>query len=73
MITRELTNSEQLLTLLDSDIEFMATTDRGESALMYGRNLKEMVQKRIKLMSAHRDDEPYIDPEYIERNAGQPA
>jgi hypothetical protein len=32
-----------------------------------------MVRKRMKLMTAHRDDEPYIDPEYIERNAGRRA
>jgi hypothetical protein len=31
------------------------------------------VEKRIELMTAHRDDEPYIDPEYIEKNAGQLA
>lgn len=73
MIARELENSARLLHLLDSDIEFMATTDLGETALMYGRNLEEMVQKRIALMTAHRDDEPYIDPEYIERNAGRRA
>jgi hypothetical protein len=73
MITRELENSAQLLQLLDSGVEFMATTDRGETALIYGRNLKEMVRKRMKLMTAHRDDEPYIDPEYIERNAGRRA
>ena len=30
-------------------------------------------KKGMRLMSAHRDDEPYIDPEYIERNAGQTA
>ena len=57
--------------MLESDVEFMATTDLGETALMYGRNLKEMVEKRMKLMAAHRDDEPYIDPDYIERNAGR--
>jgi hypothetical protein len=73
MIARELSNSKQLLELLDSGVEFMATTDLGESALMYGRNLKELVEKRIELMTAHRDDEPYIDPEYIEKNAGQLA
>jgi hypothetical protein len=71
MISKELENSERLLALLDSDVEFMATTDLGESALMYGRNLKEMVEKRMGLMSAHRGNEPYIDPEYIERSAGQ--
>ncbi|MGD8699036.1 MAG: hypothetical protein PVJ43_07080 [Gemmatimonadales bacterium] len=73
MIARELSNSKQLLELLDSGVEFMATTDLGESALMYGRNLKELVEKRIELMTAHRDDEPYIDPKYIEKNAGQLA
>jgi hypothetical protein len=73
MMASELENSGRLLTLLDSDVEFMATTDRGETPLMYGRNLKELLAKRMKLMSAHRGDEPYIDPEYIERKAGRPA
>jgi len=73
MIAHELQNSEHLLALLDSNVEFMATTDLGETALMYGRNLKGMVGKRMRLMVAHRDDEPYIDPEYIERNAGRMA
>lgn len=69
MIARELRNSEQLLQLLESGVEFMATTDLGENALIYGRNLPEMVRRRIRLMTEHRDDEPFIDPEYIERNA----
>ena len=73
LMASELENSDRLLTLLDSDVEFMATTDRGETPLMYGRNLKELLAKRVELMSAHRGDEPYIDPEYIERNAGRPA
>ncbi len=71
MIARELENSERLLQLLDSNVEFMATTDQDETALMYGRNLRHSLEKRMQLMSAHRKDEPYIDPEYIERNAGQ--
>jgi hypothetical protein len=73
LMARELENSERLLALLDSDVEFMATTDQGETPLMYGRNLKEMLGKRMELMLTHREDEPYIDPDYIERNAGRPA
>jgi hypothetical protein len=73
MVVSELENSERLLALLDSDVEFMATTDQGETPLMYGRNLKEMLAKRMELMAEHRGDEPYIDPDYIERNAGRPA
>jgi hypothetical protein len=73
MIPREIENSEKLLTLLDSNVEFMAATDQGETPLIHGGNLKHLLAKRIALMSAHRDDEPFIDPEYIEGKAGQMA
>ena len=73
MISSEMENSVQLQALLESDIELMATTDQEETPLIYGRKLSEALAKRIKLMSAHRDDEPFIDPEYIERNAGRTA
>jgi hypothetical protein len=71
MITKELENSEHLLALIDSDVEFMATTDLTETPLIHGRNMKELLTKRIALMVVHRDDEPFIDPEYIERNAAR--
>jgi hypothetical protein len=71
MITKELENSEHLLALIDSDVEFMATTDLTETPLIHGRNIKELLTKRIALMVVHRDDEPFIDPEYIERNAAR--
>jgi hypothetical protein len=73
MIASELDNSARLTALLDSETGLMATTDKGETPLIYGRNLKELLAKRVALMTAHRDDEPFIDPEYIERNAGQRA
>jgi hypothetical protein len=71
MTTKELENSEHLLALLESDVEFMATTDLTETPLIHCRNMKELLTRRIALMSAHRDDEPFIDPEYIERNAAR--
>jgi len=73
MIAGEIENSRDLLTLLDSGVEFMATTDQGETALIHGRNLKDLLARRVELMSAHRADEPFIDPEYMERKAGRPA
>ncbi len=71
MIDSEIANSRRLLELLDSGIEFMATTDLEETQLIHGRNLDDLLRKRIALMEAHRDDEPFIDPDYIERNAGR--
>jgi hypothetical protein len=69
-MTREIDNSHRLAGLLDSPVEFMSLTDQGETPLVYGDNLKDLLPKRIALMEAHLDDEPYIDPDYIERRAG---
>jgi hypothetical protein len=71
MIDKEIENSEVLLRLLESRVEFMATTDLTETPLIHGRNMKHLLAKRIAIMSAHREDEPFIDPEYIERNAAR--
>jgi hypothetical protein len=69
-MTREIENSGCLAELLGSRIEFMSLTDQGETPLVYGENLKALLTRRIALMEAHLDDEPFIDPDYIERNAG---
>ncbi|MGD0583001.1 MAG: hypothetical protein ABR974_08675 [Bacteroidales bacterium] len=66
----EIENSVNLLDLFDDDVEFMAQTDRGETPLIHGINMRENLRKKIKLMQEHMDDEPYIDPGYIERKAG---
>ena len=71
LIGKELDNSEAIMELVDSGVEFMATTDQEETALIHGRNLKELLTRRVALMVTHRRDEPWIDPEYIERRAGQ--
>jgi ketosteroid isomerase-like protein len=68
----EIENSFMLLDLLDDDVEFMAMTDKGETPLIHGLNLKENIRKRIRLMQEHMEDEPYIDPDYIEKMAGRP-
>jgi hypothetical protein len=70
-IKKEIANSELLLTLLDTGVEFMATTDLGETPLMHGRNLRDLLAKRIALMKRHMNDEPFIDHDYMMRMAGQ--
>jgi hypothetical protein len=72
MIAKETTNSRDLIDIVDSGIEFMATTDLGESPLMHGRNLKDLLARRIALMERHAKDDPFIDPGYMERMAGSP-
>ena len=71
MITKEIANSHELMALLDSGVEFMATASQGESPLMHGRNLKSLLATRIALMQRHAGDDPFIDPLYMERMAGQ--
>lgn len=71
MIVKEIANTRELMALIDSGIEFMATAGEGESPLMHGRNLKTLLAMRIALMQRHAGDEPFIDPHYMERMAGQ--
>jgi hypothetical protein len=70
-IDREIANSRSLLRLLESPVEFMTTTDLGETPLIHGRNLPDLLRKRIALMERHRDDRPWIDHDYMMRKAAQ--
>jgi hypothetical protein len=70
-IDREMKNSRRLHALCDSPVEFIATTDLGESPLIHGRNLKQLLETRLALMERHKGDEPYIDHDYMMRIAGQ--
>ena len=70
LIGMEVENSLKLLELLDDEVEFMALTDKGETPLIHGLNIKANIRKRIKLMQEHADDEPYIDNKFIEKIAG---
>jgi hypothetical protein len=72
MIATEMANSRDLIDIVDSGIAFMATTDLGESPLMHGRNLKELLVRRIALMEQHAADDPFIDHGYMERMSGSP-
>jgi len=71
LIQREVENSKILHGLFDSGVEFMAMTDQGETPLIYGKNLRELLKVRISLMEKHMNDEPFIDHGYMERKAGE--
>ncbi len=71
LIRQEIDNSKILCDLFESGVEFMAMTDQGETPLIYGKNLKELMKVRISLMENHIDDEPFIDHGYMERKAGE--
>jgi len=70
MIEKEIDNTHELIELTKSPVEFMALTDQGETPLIHGTNLCELLEKRIKLMKRHMHDEPRIDPDYVERRSG---
>jgi hypothetical protein len=72
MTDREIENARMLQDLLDCGVEFMAQTDLGETPLIHGSNMKNLLERKIILMEKHRRDEPYIDPDYMERMAAQP-
>ena len=71
MIRKEVANSEDLLKLFESGIEFMATTNMGETPLIHGNNVVDLIHKKIKIMEDHIDDVPFIDPDFMERKAGR--
>jgi hypothetical protein len=71
MIAKEIANSREVMALVDSGTDFMATAAEGESPLMHGGNLKTLLARRIELMQQHAADDPFIDPQYMERMAGQ--
>ncbi len=71
LMEKEIANTMQVKELWNSGVEFMSVSEKGESPLLYSDNLPELMDKRIQLMKQHMDDEPYIDPDYIEKKAAQ--
>jgi hypothetical protein len=68
VVDDEIRNAEDLLGLWNSTpVNFMTVTETGESWAMYGRNFGELLQKKIALMKTHRNDAPWIDPDFMWR------
>ena len=74
MIKEEIENAKEFIELFTTTkIDFMALAKEGETPLIYGKNLAELVKKKIVLMEKHINDEPFIDPDYMLRRAAMPV
>jgi hypothetical protein len=68
MVDDEIGNARELAGLIErSTVTFMPFAKAEETFNLYGRNLPELIRRRIALMTAHRDDEPRIDPDFMWR------
>jgi hypothetical protein len=68
MVDSELQNTRSLLDLWKgSRKDLVPISTAGESLHTYGENFPDLLEKKITLMERHRDDEPYIDPDYMWR------
>lgn len=68
MVNDEIENTKELLSLWKtSKVEFMPISDMTESMYIYGENFGELLEKRIELMEKHKNDIPYINPNFMWR------
>ncbi len=68
MVDDELDNARDLLKLWQSTkVNFIPIHQYGETWHEYGENMGELIEKKIALMEKHRNDLPYIDPDYMWR------
>ncbi len=66
VVEKEIQNTEDLLDLWEnSKPEFMAVSTIGENLHVYGSNFGELLKKKLELMKKHKDDIPYIDPDFM--------
>jgi hypothetical protein len=68
MVSCETENARSLLALWrESEVDFMPVAASGETLHCYGTNFGELLENKIRLMGLHRDDEPYVDPDFMWR------
>jgi hypothetical protein len=73
MIEREVNNTRELIRLWkEAPVEWMIVSGSVETPFIYAGNFPELLEKRITLMEKHKDDEPYIDPDYMFHVQGNP-
>jgi hypothetical protein len=68
MVGDEIQNTKELRELFQTtEVNFMPISGFGESWHSYGEDFDEVLQKKIALMEAHKDDVPHIDPNFMWR------
>ncbi|MDZ7374897.1 MAG: hypothetical protein ONB23_13150 [candidate division KSB1 bacterium] len=62
----EMDNTRELLRLWhESSTEWMAVSALGETMFLYDASFPRHLETKLRLMEAHLEDEPYIDPDYM--------
>jgi hypothetical protein len=73
MIEKEIQNCQELIELWETaGIEWMIVSGSEETAFIHGENFPHLLDKKIALMEKHRNDEPFIDPDYMFRLPNNP-
>ncbi|MBD3385340.1 hypothetical protein GF407_10495 [candidate division KSB1 bacterium] len=66
MMRDEIDNCRELKTLYtSSSVPFTPISAIGENWYTYGENLDQLLQKKIDLMKAHMEDEPFIEDDFM--------
>jgi len=66
MVLDEIKNTQDLLKLWEnSTVDFIPVSTMGETMVIYGENLGELLKKKIELMTGRENDEPSIDPNFM--------
>ncbi|MFQ6037688.1 MAG: hypothetical protein ACE5LV_03625, partial [Candidatus Aminicenantales bacterium] len=74
MMEQEIQNTRELLELWEtSGVEWMIVSGRGETPFIHGKNFPKLLKRKAALMERHRQDEPFIDPEYMFRIPHSPC
>lgn len=72
MMDREIENCREFLRLWkDAPLEWMIISET-ETPFIHGENFPKLLRKKMALMEKHRNDEPYIDPDYMFRVVNNP-
>jgi hypothetical protein len=68
MMDKEIQNCRELIDLWNqSPVEWMIVSGTEETPFIHAENFPRLLQKKIKLMEIHRQDEPSVDPNYMFR------
>jgi len=74
MMEREIHNTREWIRLWrEASVEWMVVSGFGETPFIYGENFAELLEKKMALMKKHKNDEPFIDPNYMFRLADDPT
>jgi len=73
MNRREIQNCRKLIQLWnEAPLEWMIISGSEETPFIHGKNFPQLLKKKIDLMEKHKDDEPFIDPDYMFRVNNNP-